>query len=254
MPEARRSPGRPHTPVSRSKLLSIAREVFAERGYGAASLAEVASRAGLRKASLFHHFASKETLYNEALGEMLGDLHSHILEAGRPKAGEGRRGAPKASFVERLDRLSEAMVRYLGAHPPAARLLLREIIDGGPFATGPGLAVIGAVLDATLSFLRSAPSARSERDVRHLALSIIGVHLTYFAAADVSGASLGASVFAPEMVEERVGALLGHVRSLAGARARRARVSASRGGDRSAKGSRPRGTAARPRRAAPRRG
>jgi TetR/AcrR family transcriptional regulator len=248
MPEARRSPGRPHTPVARSKLLAIAREVFAERGYGAASLADVANRAGLRKASLFHHFASKETLYNEAMGEMIGELHAHVLEAGRS-------GAAKAtSFAERLDRLGEAIVRYLGGNPPAARLLLREIIDTGPFAGGPGQLAIRAVIDATVAFLRGAPSTRSERDVRHLAMSIIGVHLTYFAAHEAASGVLGASVFSSEMVEERVAALLGHVRSLAGARPRRGRVSASGGGGRKAPGSRRRGAATGARRPAARRG
>ena len=246
MRDAARSPGRPHTPVARSKLLSIAREVFAETGYGAASLAEVARRAGLRKASLFHHFASKEKLYLEALAEMVGELHAHVVEAGRPKG----------SFAQRLDRLGEAIVRYLGANQPAARLILREIVDRGPFASGPGAPAIRAVIEATVGFLRGA-GERAEREVRHLAISIIGLHLIYFAAADVCSRTLGQSVFSPEMVEERVKAVLRHVRRLAGASSRRqargqARVSATGGEKSTARGPRREG-AARSRRPAPRR-
>ena len=51
----------------REEILDQATQLFAERGYEGTSMADFAERVALRKASLFHHFASKEALYVEVL-------------------------------------------------------------------------------------------------------------------------------------------------------------------------------------------
>ena len=58
----KRGPGRPKNPVSKATLLQAAGMAFAERGYAGASMADIASRAGIQKASLFHHFPTKDLL------------------------------------------------------------------------------------------------------------------------------------------------------------------------------------------------
>jgi AcrR family transcriptional regulator len=49
----------------RGRLLSVARDIFAERGYQATTMDDVAAAAGFTKPILYQHFASKESLYNE---------------------------------------------------------------------------------------------------------------------------------------------------------------------------------------------
>ncbi|MGL5631777.1 MAG: TetR/AcrR family transcriptional regulator [Azovibrio sp.] len=44
---------------------------FAERGYDASSLSEIAAAVGIRKASLYTHFESKDALYMEVLSDAL---------------------------------------------------------------------------------------------------------------------------------------------------------------------------------------
>jgi TetR/AcrR family transcriptional regulator len=44
-------------------ILDCAERVFAERGFGGATMQEIADRAGLPKANLHYYFASKELLY-----------------------------------------------------------------------------------------------------------------------------------------------------------------------------------------------
>ena len=47
----------------RARVLSAARTLFIEKGYLATSMQEIADAAGLRKASIYHHFADKEALF-----------------------------------------------------------------------------------------------------------------------------------------------------------------------------------------------
>lgn len=63
---ARRGPYR-KTAAKRAALVAAAAEVFAQRGYRAASLREVAELAGVPLSTLQHHFAVKEDLLLEVL-------------------------------------------------------------------------------------------------------------------------------------------------------------------------------------------
>ena len=201
-----RGPGRPRRPVSRERLLAAAREAFAESGYSGASMAGIAERAGIRKPSLFHHFANKEALYSEAVGEALAPLGSLVAETSESESG----------FLARLDRLSELVVDYFGGHRAAARLLVREVLDQGPFLSRGGEQAAGAILGAVTGFLEQGMDAGAfaRRDARHLALSIIGIHLFYFAADPLSGATLSGDVFDPAEIASRKTAVVEQVRAL----------------------------------------
>lgn len=45
------------------KLLDIAQEIFTQRGYAAATTQEVIDKAGVTKGALYHHFSSKQALF-----------------------------------------------------------------------------------------------------------------------------------------------------------------------------------------------
>ncbi len=205
MPKTRRGPGRPRDPIPREKMLARAAEAFAESGYAGTSMSAVAGRIGLTKASLFHHFAGKEALYLEVLSGYLGDLTALVLDA---KLTEG-------SFPERLDRLSHVVVDYLGGRPVAARLLLRELVDEGPFLLGPGGSAVQATMVAVATFLRAGMDAGAfrEQDEKQLALTITGLHLYYFAAASTVKEFVG-DVFAPDLVAHRRATLAAQVQAL----------------------------------------
>ena len=56
------SPVTPKGVATRAFLLQVAAEVFAERGYTEASMAELIGRSGLTKGAFYFHFSSKEQL------------------------------------------------------------------------------------------------------------------------------------------------------------------------------------------------
>ena len=203
-----RRPGRPRNPIPREKLLEIARAAFAEGGYVGTSMKVIAERAGIRKASLLHHFSSKQALYLEVLSGMVDDLGELISAA----------DMDRGDHVDRLDRLGALVTEYLGAHPRAARLLLRELVASGPFLRGPGAQAVPITMAVTASFLEDGMKAGAfvRQDPRQLALSIAGLHLVYFATADIASELLGADVFTPDMLEQRAAELQAQVRRLCG--------------------------------------
>jgi TetR/AcrR family transcriptional regulator, cholesterol catabolism regulator len=71
--------------VRRAELLAAAARVFAERGYAATTVREVADAAGILGGSLYYHFDSKESMVDEILSTFLDDMWTgfdRILDAG----------------------------------------------------------------------------------------------------------------------------------------------------------------------------
>jgi AcrR family transcriptional regulator len=66
---AARRPGRPRagSEDKRERVLREAFALFAERGYAATSLRDIAEAAEISKAGVLHHFGSKEAIYSEVL-------------------------------------------------------------------------------------------------------------------------------------------------------------------------------------------
>ena len=93
-----------------------AREVFAERGYAAAAIDEIARRAGVSAPILYDHFASKL------------DLHGRLLERTRDELLAMWREAlaVDAPDYERIPMALGAWARYVEANPYAARMFFRE--------------------------------------------------------------------------------------------------------------------------------
>ena len=52
-----------HPPDRRADILACATEAFVTNGYAGTSMANLARAVGIRKASLYHHFPSKEALF-----------------------------------------------------------------------------------------------------------------------------------------------------------------------------------------------
>ena len=204
-----RSAGRPKDPIPREKMLKAARKAFAEAGYAGASMAHIAELIGIRKASLFHHFPTKDALYNEVVFGVTSDLGALVSAANE---------AP-TDFLHRLDDLGVRIVTYLGENPASARVLLREFVDRGAFKGEPHQNVAVQTLKIAASFLEEGMKAGllKKQDPEHLALTLVGVHLTFFATPELSQHVLGKEIFTPSVIQERVHAVVLQVRRICGA-------------------------------------
>src|SRR2546428_11185454 len=73
----------------RARLVELAGELFALKGYRATTVREIADAAGILSGSLYHHFDSKESIGHEILAdfmnEILADYRAAVAAGGTPR-------------------------------------------------------------------------------------------------------------------------------------------------------------------------
>ena len=76
-------------PDRRAEILRLAAGLFAERGFKATTVRDIAEAAGVLSGSLYHHFDSKESIIEELLreyvDELLSDYRRIIADGGPPR-------------------------------------------------------------------------------------------------------------------------------------------------------------------------
>jgi|SRR5262245_2317903 len=99
----------------RAQLVDVGRTVFAERGFEATSVEEIAARAGVSKPIVYEHFGGKEGLHAVVVDREVEHIVGRIVEA--ITAGSAR---------ERLERAVLAFLTYVEERPGGFALLLRD--------------------------------------------------------------------------------------------------------------------------------
>jgi len=72
--------------ATRERLVAAGRELFGERGYDAASIDAILERAGVKRGALYHHFDSKQALFDAVLDRVVSDVAQAVAEAARAQA------------------------------------------------------------------------------------------------------------------------------------------------------------------------
>jgi AcrR family transcriptional regulator len=99
----------------RQQLLDVGRSLFAERGFEATSIEEVAARAGVSKPIVYEHFGGKEGLYAVVVDREMQSLLERVtgaLTAGHPR--------------ELLEQAALALLTYIEDETDGFRILVRD--------------------------------------------------------------------------------------------------------------------------------
>ena len=99
----------------RSQLLDIGRAVFAEKGFEAASIEEVAQRAQITKPVVYGHFGGKEGLYAVVVDREVQNLLARItaaLDANHPRL--------------MLEQAALGFLSYIAEESDGFRILVRD--------------------------------------------------------------------------------------------------------------------------------
>ena len=111
----KKNSGRLTAAARRAQLIEVGREVFAERGYGATSVEEIAARAKVSKPILYDHFGGKEGLYAVVVDREMEYILNRMAEAVTS-------GSPRA----RLEKATLAYLTYVRERPQGFAVLLRD--------------------------------------------------------------------------------------------------------------------------------
>lgn len=155
-------------------ILDVAAALFSEKGYNATSMSEVARRAGVSKANVFHHFGSKHDLYIEVIREACRDS-SEALQQGRDSG---------QSVVQQLSAFLHHHLDTLLRRDQVSRLVVREVLDSTPEG-GKELAeqVFFEGFTELVEIVRDGQRRgefRSDMDPALLAHMIISINIFYF--------------------------------------------------------------------------
>lgn len=137
---------------TRLALVSAARELFAERGFAATSTNDVVEAAGVTRGALYHHFPTKESLFEAVYEDVETGVVARVLEA-------------LGSVADPITQLQAGMEAFLDAclEPAVRRIVLLE----GPSVLGwarwreidlrYGLGLVRAGLEGAMSAGAVAP-------------------------------------------------------------------------------------------------
>src|SRR5512143_2596439 len=122
MPRRMATPRRRASAPTRDVILDAAGRRFAERGFAAVSVREIAADVGLKnQASLYHHFRNKRALYEAVLARGVEALVELVAGSVVPQTGGDAAEGVEASL--------DCVVDYLVEHPHLPRLIQRAGID-----------------------------------------------------------------------------------------------------------------------------
>ncbi|GAC1315739.1 MAG: TetR/AcrR family transcriptional regulator [Thermoleophilaceae bacterium] len=147
----------------RAALLDAALDVFARRGYHAASIDEIAQAAGISKALIYEHFPSKK------------DLHVSLLERHTQEIFEALAAAAATSEPGRVRLRAgvDAFFEWVETHRKAFRLLFRDVFEADVAEV---LARLQSQATATIAALIAAeplPAHQAQAERRELSIETL---------------------------------------------------------------------------------
>jgi AcrR family transcriptional regulator len=146
----------------RRQLLDTACDVFAERGFHATSMDDVAARAGVTKPVLYQHFPSKRALFVELLDDVGHQLLGELAVA----TGAAHTGR------ERVHEGFAAYFRFVTGNEAAFRLLFGASARNDPEFTEVVERVLDETADAISGLIDIEGTAEHRRVLAHALIGI----------------------------------------------------------------------------------
>jgi AcrR family transcriptional regulator len=154
----------------RSAILDAALTAFSQKGYYATSLDDIAGEAGVSKALIYEHFASKQELHADLIARNARELTQRVAGA--------LSGVEIESTVERLAAGLEAFFAFVEERRDAWRMLFRDAAD--PESSAVLERMVQQVTAEVTVLISQDPGARKltrvgdERSLRLLAEMLVG--------------------------------------------------------------------------------
>lgn len=113
--------------ASKKAILDAAEEIFAEKGFEAASIQEISTRAGVSRGTPGYFFGSKEKLYQAVL-ERAFQIPNDLVARVRKQSAQ-----PGASARDIIAEAIDGYLDFLALHPHIVRIIGWEELNGGRY-------------------------------------------------------------------------------------------------------------------------
>ena len=167
-----------------TRVLDAAQSLFASHGFAGTSMSEIAAAAGIKKASLYNHFKSKEELYDAVLQRGFEPMLTVITEF-----------LARGKEAYSNPRLIEPFFERMAEMPDFARLVQFEALQGGERLK----TLIGDMINQGarhgVQALKGSEHGKqwSDQDLKHLIFASFALVSGYFTLAPMYELYLGAS-------------------------------------------------------------
>ncbi len=169
----------------RRRLVAVARDLFAKRGFGEVGIREIARAADVTPGMIAYYFGGKQGLYEAMLASVFEEMLARVRElAALPTEGIGSLAA-----------LIRLYVATIASQPWVPALLMREIVTGDPEARARFVERFASRVATLVPGLVAAEVAsgdlRDDLDPKLAVLSLVGMAIFPFLAHPVAGRVLG---------------------------------------------------------------
>lgn len=174
------------------RLLDTAELLFAQQGYEATSLRDIAAAANIQQPGLYKHFESKDALYRQVLQRALQPLADEMDAT-------IERLPQEASFKTLAGRL----VDVLAQHPNVSMLLARSLLSPPGHRDEIGMAWVERLTDYGRRVTRAAAFEPAAEDLVLQIIAIFNLMFGYFWAAPLTREFAGVDPLSPAMIERQ---------------------------------------------------
>lgn len=175
-----------------NRILEVARELFATRGYKGTTVRDIAIAAEANLAAVGYHFGSKQGLYEDVLRAQVAPLGRRLAQVCRAKSPP----------LDRIEAIVHAVFEHIRMRPQMPALIARELASGreiNPALAGTFREIL-PVLTGVITEGQKGGSIR-EGDPVLLALSVMSQPIYFNLARPVIAAAAGLQVGDPETAQ-----------------------------------------------------
>lgn len=103
---------------AKTRILDAAEELFANKGYGATSIVDIADAVGIRGPAIYKHYSSKSDVYNAVVDRLFAPMQAHMELSATLAEGQS---------LELLEKL----VKHHIDHPNISRIIQQATLNSG---------------------------------------------------------------------------------------------------------------------------
>ncbi|MCS7213861.1 MAG: TetR/AcrR family transcriptional regulator [Candidatus Calescibacterium sp.] len=103
---------------TREKIIKVATKLFGKYGFAGTSMDEISEKVGIKKASLYHHFPSKQDIYFELIDKVLTEILD-IFQI----------SFTSDDIIKDSEMFFEKIMDYISKNQDYIKILVRELLD-----------------------------------------------------------------------------------------------------------------------------